>query len=322
MATLYFSGVGGADWSDTSRWYFNLNSNGSFSSPANRIPNSSDTAIICGSVGNVSGDYTNPAILQLGTATPFIYKGEWLGDFELESFIYFTFPIVNLVNNGLSGYGNQNFFLATASGYGASYTIGTMNLRGHSAFSGNASITTANFYDYSVNGGHQDAGTITCVSANFYDYSSNGAGGVDGDNNGTIFGNVIFNNHSSNCPQGGGDGYSGTIYGNVIFNDYSRNAIADNNNDNIYIGTIFGNATFNNNSSNGNVDTSGGGYTTATGHVYGYSSSITYTSTTSYAETLQAGAYAATITMPATSISQSKVYLNELLQLPFPVVIQ
>jgi hypothetical protein len=320
MATLYFNGVtGNQDWSNVSNWYNTLNANGTFSSPTGRLPNASDTAIICGVVSDVSGSFTAPAVLQLGTITPYVYRGAWNGNFNNDIPIAFNLPIVNAIDNGLSGYTYTNYFWAYIGPPNNTYNIGTMNLRGYSSFEGNATITTSNFYDYSVNGGFDTNGVIT-GTANFYNYSSNGGGGSpSGDYSGIISGNVTFHDHSSNCPQGGGDNNAGTIYGNAIFNDYSRNAIADNLNDTQYLGYVYGNATFNNNASNGNVDTTGGGNTDASGRVYG---AITYTSTSSFAETLQAGANAASITMPATGIPQSKVYLNELLNLPFPVVIQ
>jgi hypothetical protein len=328
MATLYFNG---SSWGDTTAWYLTFNNTtGQLSNHANRIPNATDTAILCSNLTDLPiAGFVEPAVLQLGIIYnngANYYSSFWNGD---DFYFYdrdFNFPVVNLT-------AYSEFWASTIK----SYYFGTINFYVGSKISSVASVGTANFYDYSTNGGDQADGRLygnvnfynyskngnfnyrgsVFGTANFYNYSANACGGnVEGE----IHGNAIFHDYSSNADSVEEGAQSGIIYGNTIFNDYSTNCIANNSYGNYAGGAVFGNATFNNNASNGQVDTTGGGYTDSYGHVYG--GQIIYTSTSSFANTLQAGANAQSITMPATGIPQSKVYLNELLKLPFPVVIQ
>ena len=329
MATLYFSGENSGAWGDVNSWYLTFNNTtGQLSNRANRIPNATDTAILCADVNDIAtNNFVEPAVMQLGILYnngANYYNSTWNGD---NFYFYdrnFNFPVVNLQYYG---------HIWASTNY--SYYFNIINFYYGSSIDGNASVGTANFYDsskngsdidsiltgnvnfynYSHNGSFDGRGTIY-GAVNFYDYSTNAVGGNVG---GTINGTAIFHNHSSNAEANADGSQGGIIYGNATFNDYSTNCQADNPDGSGAGGFVYGNATFNNNASNGSVDTTGGGYTLAFGKVF---SALTYTSTSSFATTLQAGAGAATITMPATGISQSKVYLNELLQIPFPVVIQ
>jgi hypothetical protein len=218
MATLYFSNTS-TDWSLITSWFTTLSSGGVFSGPAGRIPNSSDTAIICGTVSFISGAFTAPAVLQLGS-TIYPYSGFWNGDnFMNPVHINFNFPLVNLISNGTFSL----FWAAQGSPLDAipnTYTITTCNVYGYNSIEGTFVIGTANFYNFSSNGGGDDSGTIT-GNVNFYNSSSNYS---DGNNNSYITGNVVFNDSSSNA----GSGNAGHITGTATFNGNSSTANSGN----------------------------------------------------------------------------------------------
>jgi len=225
MATLYFSNTS-TDWSNPASWFTTLSSSGVFSGAAGRIPNSSDTAIICGTISNISGAFTAPAVLQLGTLTPYLYSGFWNGDGF--NFLFpkdFNLPLVNLISIH-----NVNTSVFWAAGLHANYSITTLNLFGDSIFESNATIGTANFYDYSKNGGPDESGYIY-GNANFYNNSTNL---FDGNNEGYIIGNAVFNDSSSNA----GSGNIGHVTGTATFNGNSSNANSG------HIGAVNGTATF------------------------------------------------------------------------------
>jgi len=224
MATLYFSDTS-TDWSNPSSWFTALSSSGGFSGAAGRIPNSSDTAIICGNISNISGAFTAPAVLQLGTTTPYVYQGYWIGDGFFTAGINFNLPLVNLVNNGLN-----NGFWAETGGVNT-YAITIMNVYGNSFFEGTATIGTANFYDHSLNGRGDEGGNII-GNANFFNFSTNYS---DGENNGYITGNAVFNDSSLNA----GFDNLGNVIGIATFNGNSSSGNHGN------LGTVQGTAIFN-----------------------------------------------------------------------------
>jgi len=223
MATLYFSNAS-TDWSNPASWFTTLSSSGVFSGAAGRIPNSSDTAIICGNISNISGAFTAPAVLQLGSTTPYVYGGQWNGDGFFTAGINFNLPLVNLVNNG-----QTNGFWAETGGVNA-YAITTMNVYGYSFFQGTSTIGMANFYDTSSNGYGEEGGHIV-GNANFYNTSTNFS---DGNNNSYITGNVVFNDSSLNA---GFDNW-GNVIGIATFNGNSSSGNHGN------IGQVTGTATF------------------------------------------------------------------------------
>ena len=292
MATLYFAGLGvggNGDWSITGNWYLAVSPSGVFSSPAGRIPISTDTVVIYGVVNTVSSVYENPAVLQIGSNTNYVYFGFWDGDnFDLANPVTFNVPLVNI---------KIGTFWASAS-INISYNMNTMNVYGSSAFEGNATIGTSNFYNVSTNGGSDISGNII-GNVNFYNNSTNGGG-----SNGYITGNVNFYNNSSNCNDS--DANNGFITGNVTFNDSSRNASGGT------IGHVKGDATFNDNSTDA-VD----GYV---GIVVG---TAIFTSNASVSVTLAGVIVDASIVLnlPSGGISRSNVLLTELLKLPFPIIL-
>ena len=232
MATLYFSNIS-SDWSSIGSWYTTLSSGGVFSGPAGRIPNSSDTAIICSTVLNASGAFIAPAVLQLGS-TIYPYSGYWNGDnFTNPVHINFNFPLVNLISNG-----TQSGFWAsgaiTGDGIPNTYTITTCNVYGYNFIQGTFVIGTVNFYNSSRNSGGDTSSNVT-GNVNFYNNSTNYS---DGDNDGYITGNVVFNDNSLNAGQDN----LGHIFGNATFNGNS--ADTDYINYSGSIGTITGTATF------------------------------------------------------------------------------
>lgn len=226
MATLYFAGNSSGDWSDIANWYLNVSPSGVFSSPAGRIPISTDTAVIYNTLSYISDAYINPAILQIGSNTNYISFGFWDGDsFDPPLPISFNVPLVN-INNGT--------FWAT--GNNVSYNMNTMNVYSVSAFQGVATIGTSNFYNVSTNGGSDISGNII-GNVNFYNTSSNCNDGYS--NDGHITGDVTFNDSSRNASGNA----LGHVIGTATFNDNSTDAVDG------QVGTVYGTAIFTSNAS-------------------------------------------------------------------------
>ena len=280
MATLYFNGAVGNEWTELGNWW----TNDSFTTQATSLPTAADSVIASASIIDNSGD---PAVVVNFTLND-PYNDFW------QSLISLTVTEMATFN-------------------GSSSNGGTVT--GNATFNGSASNSDLVSGDATFNDGSYNGATVT-GNATFNGSSSNG-GTVSGNatfndssynSEGTVTGNATFNDSSYNQGEVGGHGTftlgafndeTGVVLGGATFNDSSN------------LGTVYGGAVFNNSFADAYSYVSGNVTFNGTSDSYAYDDGTnTYSASLGVDEYLSANANPdATVTLNDTSYAAVGTYL-------------